>query len=46
MAAVPGLGTILSLIFLGEEPGLLGWISLMILTPGIVMVAMIRKDKA
>lgn len=43
MAAVPGLGTILSLIFLGEEPGLFGWLSLIILTPGIVMVAVIRK---
>lgn len=43
MAAVPGLGTILSLIFLGEEPGYLGWLSLIILTPGIVMVAVIRK---
>ncbi len=45
MASVPGLGTILSLIFLGEEPGMLGWLSLMILTPGIVMVAVIRKVK-
>jgi drug/metabolite transporter (DMT)-like permease len=44
MAAVPGLGTILSLIVLGEEPGLLGWLSLAILTPGIVMVAVIRKS--
>jgi drug/metabolite transporter (DMT)-like permease len=43
MAAVPGLGTILSLILLGEEPGLLGWLSLTVLTPGIVMVAVIRK---
>jgi drug/metabolite transporter (DMT)-like permease len=43
MAAVPGLGAILSLIFLGEEPGMLGWLSLAILTPGIVMVAVIRK---
>lgn len=43
MAAVPGLGTILSFIFLGEEPGMLGWLSLAILTPGIVMVAVIRK---
>jgi len=43
MAAVPSLGSILSLIFLGEEPGLLGWLSLMILTPGIVMVVAIRK---
>lgn len=43
MAAVPGLGSILSFIFLGEEPGMLGWLSLAILTPGIVMVAVIRK---
>ena len=44
MAAVPGLGTILSLIFLGEAPGILGWLSLAILTPGIVMVAVVRKS--
>ncbi|MFT5658404.1 MAG: drug/metabolite transporter (DMT)-like permease [Gammaproteobacteria bacterium] len=46
MAAVPGLGTILSLVFLGETPGWLGWLSLFILTPGIIMVAVIRKPKA
>ena len=46
MAAVPAMGTILSLIFLSEVPGSLGWLSLAVLTPGIVMVAVIanRKD--
>lgn len=42
MAGVPALGTILSMIFLAEFPGLYGWLSLLVLTPGIVMVAVIR----
>ncbi|MDH3693144.1 MAG: DMT family transporter [Gammaproteobacteria bacterium] len=43
MAAVPGIGALLSLLFLGEVPGLLGWFSLAVLTPGIMMVVLIRK---
>jgi drug/metabolite transporter (DMT)-like permease len=43
MAAVPGMGTVLSLIFLGEVPGYLGWLSLAVLTPGIVLVAQFWK---
>lgn len=43
MAAVPAMGTILSLFFLGEVPGLLGWFSLAVLTPGIVLVAVMRN---
>lgn len=44
MAAVPAMGTVLSLLFLGEVPGLLGWFSLAVLTPGIVLVAVIRRQ--
>jgi len=40
MASVPALGTVLSMIYLGEFPGTLGWISLFILTPGILIVAL------
>ena len=43
MAAVPAMGTVLSLLFLGEVPGLLGWFSLAVLTPGIILVAVIRR---
>jgi drug/metabolite transporter (DMT)-like permease len=43
MAAVPAMGTILSLFVLGEVPGALGWFSLAVLTPGIVLVAVIRR---
>jgi len=43
MAAVPGMGTVLSLIFLGEIPGFLGWLSLALLTPGIILVAQFWK---
>lgn len=42
MASVPALGTVLSIIYLGELPGLLGWISLLVLTPGILIVALSR----
>jgi drug/metabolite transporter (DMT)-like permease len=44
MAAVPAMGTVLSLLYLGEVPGLLGWFSLAVLTPGIVLVAVIRRQ--
>lgn len=43
MAAVPAMGTILSLLFIGEVPGALGWWSLAVLTPGLMMVVLIRK---
>lgn len=43
MAGVPALGTILSMFFLGEFPGAFGWLSLAVLTPGILMVAVIRS---
>lgn len=45
MAAVPGMGTILSLVFLAEVPGQLGWLGLGVLTPGIVMVVLTRHEK-
>ena len=40
MASVPALGTVLSIVYLGEIPGAFGWISLVILTPGILIVAL------
>ncbi len=43
MAAVPALGTVLSVIYLKEFPGTLGWISLVILTPGILIVALSNR---
>jgi len=46
MAAVPGMGTILSLLFLGEVPGTLGWLSLAVLTPGIILVALAPRIKS
>lgn len=39
MAAVPTLGTVLAVIFLAEVPGWAGWLSLVVLTPGILLVA-------
>jgi len=42
MTAVPGLGTLLGIVFLGEVPGWLGWASLVVLTPGIVLAAVWR----
>ncbi len=40
MAAVPGLGAILSFIFLDEQLGPLGWFAVALLTSGIVMMAL------
>jgi len=45
MAAVPAGGTILSFVFLSESPGVLGWFSLIPLTIGILMVALVRKGE-
>ena len=44
MAGVPGIATLLSVLILGEVPGLLGWLSLALLTPGIIMVALVRSE--
>jgi len=38
MAAVPTLGSIIAMIFLDEMLGGLGWLSLLVLTPGILLV--------
>lgn len=43
MAAVPGLGAVLSYFILGEAMGALGWFALVLLTSGIVMMAL--KDR-
>lgn len=43
MTAVPGLGTLLGVVFLDEVPGWLGWASLVVLTPGIVLAAVWRQ---
>jgi len=43
MAAVPAAGTVLSFFLLGEAPGLLGWLSLLPLTIGILLVALARR---
>ncbi len=39
MAAVPGLGSVLGVVMLDEVPGIYGWLSLVLLTPGILLVA-------
>ena len=43
LAGVPPLSTILGLIFLDESLGLLGWFSVVIIVPGIILVAINRK---
>ena len=43
LAAVPPLSSILGLIFLKESLGLLGWFSVVIIVPGIILVAINRK---
>lgn len=42
MAAVPGMGALLSLMFLGEVLGALSWVALGLLTAGIAMMAVWR----
>ena len=43
LAGVPGLATILSMIFLNEYLGIYGWLGLLLLTPGILIVAFNSK---
>ena len=45
MAGVPAMGTVLSMLILSEFPGVYGWLSLFILTPGIILVAVIKRHK-
>ena len=40
IAAVPGLGVLLGILFLNEIPGFTGWVGLAVLTPGILMVSL------
>lgn len=40
MAGVPAVVTILSVVLLNEVPGFYGWLSIMILTPGILLVVL------
>ena len=44
LAGVPPLSTIIAFIFLNERLGLLGWISVVLIVPGIVLVAKNRKS--
>lgn len=44
MAGVPGMGAVLSLIFLDEQLGALGWFALVLLTAGIVMMTLRRPQ--
>jgi drug/metabolite transporter (DMT)-like permease len=46
MSAVPGFAAMLGYLILGEEFGLMGWISLAILTPGIIMTAVWNRANA
>lgn len=43
MASVPGLGALLSFIFLGEVLGFVSWVGLFILTAGILMMTLKRR---
>lgn len=43
LAGVPPLSTIFGFIFLDESLGLLGWISVVIIVPGIILVAITKK---
>lgn len=47
MSGVPGIGAFLAFVFLGETPTWLGIVSLMILTPGVIISSLpnLRKTK-
>lgn len=40
IAAVPALAMLLGVVFLKEIPGIIGWIGLLVLTPGILLVSL------
>ncbi|WP_169543429.1 DMT family transporter [Sneathiella aquimaris] len=40
MSGVPAIAAFLGVLLLGEEFGLMGWISILILTPGVLMTAL------
>ncbi len=40
MSAVPAIAAFLGVVILGEEFGLMGWLSILILTPGVLMTAL------
>ena len=44
MAAVPGVGTILGVIFLGEILEPIGWIALLTLTSGILITSIPKRN--
>ena len=44
LAGVPPLSTIIAFIFLHETLGLLGWVSVVLIAPGIVLVAINKKS--
>ena len=43
LSAVPGVGSVFGLIFLGENPALLGWLGLPILTTGILLATVWQR---
>lgn len=46
MSAVPGIAAFLGVILLGEEFGFWGWVSIGILTPGVLMTALWNNAKS
>ena len=44
LAGVPAMGTILGFFILGESPGILGILGLIIITPGILFTAMAKTN--
>ena len=43
LAGVPPLSTILGYLFLDESLGILGWLSVVVIVPGIILVAINRN---
>ena len=45
LSAVPGVGTVLALLFIGEDPHLIGWLGLPILTIGILTATVWQRRR-
>ncbi len=43
LSSVPPIGSVLGLLILGELLGIFGWLSLILITPGILLVVLKRE---
>ena len=44
LAGVPAMGTLLGFLILGESPGLIGILGILTLTPGILIISLVKSN--